>query len=264
MSSPEIDLSLPWQHELLENAQHPSASPVDVAFTVAKIIDSNANVDRARDILERLSQSVSERTPSALVESLREHGFVGATRRYMELENSRLDIVLERKTGIPITLGMVIIGVAEHLNIESYGINFPSHYLVAVEGTYIDPFKMEVMSIEEPKRWAVKNKIDPKMLFTRSSNKDIAVRMLNNVAESVRRSRNFSLGLQIYDYLELLMPERFDLPLERAAIWTFLGDTSMVREELIKAKGLVKDPKVKEKITKRLDGLSEVSPTSFN
>ena len=264
MVSSDFDMSLPWQQELLENSRDPSASPVDVALTVAKIIDPDADAERARHDLEQLSELVPEPSPHTLVESLRNQGFAGATKRYMEIENSRLDLVLERKTGIPISLGIVVIGVAEQLNIESFGINFPSHYLVEVDATYIDPFKMEVMSTEEPTRWATENKIDPKLLFSRSTNKDIAVRMLNNVAEAARQARDYALGLQIYDYLGVLNPERFDIPLERAAIWTFLADKAMAREELNKAAELVRDPKMKEKIARRLESMNDEFPTSFN
>lgn len=264
MPPSDIDLALPLQADLLQNAQDDSVSPVDVAFTIARIIDSDANIALAKNRLDELAQAVSTASVDGILSCLKEAGYKGATYGYMELENSCLDKVIERKKGIPISLGMVIIGIGERLNIDSFGLNFPSHYLVSVDGVKIDPFTLQTRSDDELKNWAREHKMPLAVVLARSTNRDIAVRMLNNVAESVRRLRDHTLALQIYDYLELLAPERFDLPLERAHIWMTLGDKSMAREELFKARNLVPDQTLRDRISARLEGLDQELPTSFN
>jgi regulator of sirC expression with transglutaminase-like and TPR domain len=60
----------------------------------------------------------------------REQRFVGNTERYEDPRNSFLNDVLERRTGIPITLALVYMEVARRAGVVVEGINFPGHFLV--------------------------------------------------------------------------------------------------------------------------------------
>ena len=60
----------------------------------------------------------------------REQGFVGNTTRYEDPRNTFLNDVLDRRTGIPITLALVYMEVARRAGIKAEGINFPGHFLV--------------------------------------------------------------------------------------------------------------------------------------
>jgi regulator of sirC expression with transglutaminase-like and TPR domain len=79
-------------------------------------------------------------------------GFHGAKADYYEPRNSFLNEVLDRKTGIPITLAVVYIEVARRLGVAARGVGFPGHFLVRLgprlgdpsaernEPTIVDPF----------------------------------------------------------------------------------------------------------------------------
>jgi regulator of sirC expression with transglutaminase-like and TPR domain len=58
-------------------------------------------------------------------------GFRGNRDDYYDPRNSFLDEVLARRTGIPITLSIVVMEVARRLGAPAYGISFPGHFLVA-------------------------------------------------------------------------------------------------------------------------------------
>jgi regulator of sirC expression with transglutaminase-like and TPR domain len=60
----------------------------------------------------------------------RELRFVGNTQQYEDPRNSFLNEVLERRTGIPITLAVVYMEVARRAGIVVEGVNFPGHFLV--------------------------------------------------------------------------------------------------------------------------------------
>ena len=60
----------------------------------------------------------------------KEQGFVGNQTRYEDPRNSFLNEVLERRTGIPISLALVYLEVARRAGIVAEGINFPGHFLV--------------------------------------------------------------------------------------------------------------------------------------
>lgn len=60
----------------------------------------------------------------------REQRFVGNDVQYEDPRNSFLNEVLDRRTGIPITLALVYMEVARRAGVVVEGINFPGHFLV--------------------------------------------------------------------------------------------------------------------------------------
>lgn len=73
-----------------------------------------------------------------------EHGFRGNTEHYADPLNSFLDRVLERRKGIPITLSIVYLLVADRIGLSLEPIGLPGHFLVGCYAEdvpfYIDPF----------------------------------------------------------------------------------------------------------------------------
>ncbi len=71
-------------------------------------------------------------------------GFQGNRTAYSDPRNSFLNEVIDRGLGIPITLSIVYLAVAEHLGIPAYGIGLPGHFIVGIrtEGAdrWLDPF----------------------------------------------------------------------------------------------------------------------------
>jgi regulator of sirC expression with transglutaminase-like and TPR domain len=71
-------------------------------------------------------------------------GFSGNTREYYDPRNSYLNDVIERRTGIPITLAIVYMEVGRRIGLPLAGVSFPGHFLVRLKlrsGTLVlDPF----------------------------------------------------------------------------------------------------------------------------
>jgi regulator of sirC expression with transglutaminase-like and TPR domain len=123
----------------------------------------------------------------------REMGFRGNVADYYDPRNSFLNLVLERRTGIPITLGMVLIAVAKRTGLRLDGVSFPGHFLVravAENGSriFIDPFEGRVLSREEiHAMWEeVTGQPGPygealEQALTPSCRRQIIARMLNNL-----------------------------------------------------------------------------------
>jgi regulator of sirC expression with transglutaminase-like and TPR domain len=108
--------------------------------------------------------------------------------------NNYLNIVLEKKIGIPITLSIIYIHLASFLNFELQPVNFPSHFLVKYtldkdsnEYIIIDPFNkgriMDDYILQD-----LLNKVNPKLkvsisnsLLEKASPSQILIRILNNL-----------------------------------------------------------------------------------
>ena len=59
-----------------------------------------------------------------------EQGFHGNQENYYDTRNSFLNEVIERKTGIPITLSVVYIELARQVGLPIVGVSMPGHFLV--------------------------------------------------------------------------------------------------------------------------------------
>ena len=73
-----------------------------------------------------------------------QQGFHGNRRAYYDPANSLLPRVLERRTGIPITLSLVYLELARRIGLPMVGIGLPGHFLIRPEfdgtGIFVDPF----------------------------------------------------------------------------------------------------------------------------
>jgi hypothetical protein len=77
-------------------------------------------------------------SPFALMEAINttlfaSRGFTGNSTDYYNPKNSNLHAVLDRKTGIPITLSIIWAAVAQRLGLRASGCSFPTHFLVRVD-----------------------------------------------------------------------------------------------------------------------------------
>ena len=72
-----------------------------------------------------------------------ELGFHGDEETYYDPRNSYLNDVIERRTGIPISLAVVLVALGTRAGLTVEGVGFPGHFLVRLggsEGVYLDPF----------------------------------------------------------------------------------------------------------------------------
>jgi regulator of sirC expression with transglutaminase-like and TPR domain len=124
------------------------------ALAIARIGHPDLAPEPALATLDALAAALRPRLePGAPVERraavlatylFEECGFHGNRDDYYDPRNSFLNDVLERRTGIPITLAIVLLEVGTRVGIPLEGVGFPGHFLVRVVGTtepyLLDPF----------------------------------------------------------------------------------------------------------------------------
>jgi regulator of sirC expression with transglutaminase-like and TPR domain len=121
-----------------------------LARTVTPLLDAGACCASLDQMAARCRELIVE--PSSAREKCRilnrvlfhEWGFHGNVEHYTDPRNSFLDQVLERRTGIPLSLSVVYLLVAERLGIELEPVGLPGHFIVGcfVDDLpfFIDPF----------------------------------------------------------------------------------------------------------------------------
>jgi regulator of sirC expression with transglutaminase-like and TPR domain len=118
------------------------------------------------------------------------YGFAGDTDEYDNPDNSMLDLVLERRRGLPILLSTVYVEVARRAGIELGPVGLPGHFVVAHFGAdpplLLDPFAGggEVITTAPPQ------------LVRPWRAHEVAMRMLNNLVASFARRGDLGAALR--------------------------------------------------------------------
>jgi regulator of sirC expression with transglutaminase-like and TPR domain len=91
--------------------------------------------EMAQEVRDRIGPRASgEETVKTLNRYLfTEQGFKGNTKNYYEVENTYLNRVIDRRTGIPISLSIVYLLIGKRLRLPVHGIGMPGHFLVKYE-----------------------------------------------------------------------------------------------------------------------------------
>lgn len=145
------------------------------------------------------------------------HGFHGSRDDYYDPANSFLNEVLDRKTGIPISLCVVYVEVARRLGFDAAGIGFPGHFLARIgdEPIIVDAFEGRTATPRECKTRLTATlgpdaELTPELLAP-ASKKSILLRMLSNLKSIYSSRREFEAALACCDRCLLIAP---DSPLE--------------------------------------------------
>jgi regulator of sirC expression with transglutaminase-like and TPR domain len=203
-----------------------------------------ARIDQlAADAQARLvSEADVHRTIAVLNDVLfREHGFCGNRENYFDPRNSFLNEVLDRRTGIPISLSVLYMEVAQKIALPLQGVGFPGHFLVKYtdvnEEIVIDPFNQgEIRSRRHlqtmlNRLYGGRIGFDPDFLAA-ITKKQILRRMLNNLALIYLRENELTKGLSIVERLLVLDPASAEDVRDRGIIYLRLECFKQALEDL--------------------------------
>ena len=170
-----------------------------------------------------------------------QQAFRGNREHYFDPRNSFLNEVLDRKTGIPISLSILYIEVAHRIGLSLQGVGFPGHFLVKYPGDneeiVVDPFNRgEILSQQNLETmlyrlYGGKIVFEPHLLET-ISKKQILRRMLNNLKIIYLRQNDLIKGLSIVDRLMVLHPGAGEDLRDRGLIYLQLECFKQALEDL--------------------------------
>lgn len=112
-----------------------SDPPLDTCLLlISEAMGNEGALERGLAALDALAVPLDSPTLDELTHHLFvEHGFSGDVDDYHSVDNSFLDRVLERRTGMPITLAATMIVVGARVGVGLHGVGLPGHFLVGVD-----------------------------------------------------------------------------------------------------------------------------------
>ncbi len=132
-----------WRREFLDLVLEGGDEPplMSSMLALARLLQRGETWRGVEATLRTLEEAVVERcaAPSErghedaaaeLMSLLADHGFTGNTEQYEDVANSLMDRVLERRRGLPITLSILALHLADNAGIELAGVAFPGHFVV--------------------------------------------------------------------------------------------------------------------------------------
>ena len=156
-----------------------------------------------------------------------EGGFRGNEDNYYDPRNSFLNEVLDRKTGIPITLSVLYMEIGNRVGLPVSGVGFPGHFIIRYSAELeilIDPFnKGRILSERDCQEMlnriyggGLKLKSD---LLQYATRKQILARMLHNLKNIYVDSKDFLKALSVVDMLLIIDPSDMSELRDRGLIY---------------------------------------------
>ncbi|MCY4651739.1 MAG: transglutaminase-like domain-containing protein [Dehalococcoidia bacterium] len=209
------------------------------------------NVERELFAFQRLAGAISSKflddnDPLYCVNVISEHlfddmGFRGDADNYYDPRNSYLNQVIERRTGIPITLAVVYMEVGRRLKVPLLGIGMPGHFLVRhreIENIYIDAFGGGILLSEEECRDIIgelaRGDLDwsPDLLKP-VSNREIIARMIRNLKAIYMADEDFVRALTVSEFALALDPHSAMDRRDRGIVHYQLGHSAEALDDLV-------------------------------
>lgn len=233
---------------------------LEAAAAIAQDAEPGLDIQAVLAEVDSLAQALRQRLPadaSSLHKLQRlnhyffqELGFAGNLNNYYDPANSHVHEVLRNRRGIPITLALLYVEIAQHIGLRARGVSFPGHFLVKVNLSHgeqrgevvIDPFTgrsldretLEEMLAPYKRQHAELERAQiPLEFFLRPAGaRDILARALRNLKEIHSAARDWKALLGVSHRLVALLPDAAEERRDRATALEALGMKQQAAEDL--------------------------------
>lgn len=191
-----------------------------------------------------------------------QEGFAGNQEAYEDPRNSLLSEVLERRTGLPITLSLVYLEVGWRLGLPVEGIGFPGHFLVRWRGKedfVVDPFHGRLLSDEALAR-LLREALGRDAVFSRAELRPITphaflLRLISNLKRHHALAGDYAGALQCCERLLQLAPDDPEQLRDRGLVLEQLECWSAARADLARFLELAPGHPSAENVRERLGAI---------
>ena len=226
----------------------------DDAIDLAEAALALAALDRPRvgfdwyrrhlaQLVADVGQAAAEMPPAEAMTTVlaQRWGYVGDLDSYDDLQNANMMRVIDRRKGLPVTLGIIYLHVARAQGWTMVGLNFPSHFLVRLDAggtrTILDPFHAGMARGPGELRDLLKAVPDagaelmPEH-YEAVSDRDILLRLQNNLKVRHIRAGDFAKALGVIEGMRRFAPKHAPLLREAGILYARLGNMRAAIEAL--------------------------------
>lgn len=230
---------------------------LEAAASIAQDEFPQLDVQAVLDEVDGLARRLVDRLPADAGSSHKiraltryfhdELGFAGNINNYYERGNSYVHHVLATRRGIPITLAVIYLEIANQLGLRAQGVAFPGHFLVKLRiggnEVILDPFTGQSLSrtrLDEILEGYRQNSGLPEdtelpleFFLQPASSRQILARMLRNLKEIHRHAQDWPRLLAVQQRLVLLLPQDAAERRDRGLVLEALGHWPAAAEDLM-------------------------------
>lgn len=176
----------------------------------------------------------------------RDLSFGGNVNDYYDPDNSYVNVILHRRRGIPISLAVLWLELAQGLGLAARGVGFPGHFMMKVNlpkgQVVIDPLNGQSLSREElaerlepyRRRSGLMDEFEaPLGLYLQvAPPRDIIARMLRNLKEIHKTQEDWQRLVAVQDRLVVLLPDAWAEYRDRGLAHAELGHSGRAVADL--------------------------------
>ena len=279
----QLNLAVPsplqYFASLVESDEH--FPLLEAAISLAQDEYPDLDVQQVLGDIDQLQARIKRRLPSdaPALQKLRtlnqfffrDLSFGGNINDYYDPDNSYLNAVLKTRRGIPITLAVLWLELADGLGLNARGVAFPGHFMVKVNlpkgQVVIDPFSGQSLSREElserleafKRPNALNDEFEmPMGLYLQSaSSRDIIGRMLRNLKDIHKTQEDWQRLIAVEDRLIVLQPDAWDEYRDRGLAWAMQGKAERAVPDLEKYLAHAEDALDLDDVAERLARLRD-------
>jgi len=214
----------PFVSEWISFSKNPNYNLIEKCLKLAQIIEyPELNISKYIEKINEMGNSLKikigeVKNPTYLISVLNEYlfdelGFHGAEEDYYDPVNSFLNVVLDKKTGIPITLSILYAEVAKHIGLDLRIVGFPGHVIVKYKKEMIlDPFyRGRLLTIEDLEKILNRNfgedvEFVPEYL-NEATTEQLLTRLLRNLKNAYTQSYAYDNAMKCTDMILGMQPE---------------------------------------------------------
>ncbi|WP_395827176.1 SirB1 family protein [Collimonas sp.] len=226
----------------------------EAALAIAQDAYPKLDFDAPQNELDRFANTLRQRLPTnaSAIQKLRllnhffyqELGFALNVNNYYDADNSYLQRVIAKRRGIPISLALVYMELAQQLGVAVKGVSFPGHFLMKLTipsgDIMIDPANGVSLSREQ-----LEERLEPYLASGNNAERvslatylqvahphDILVRMLRNLKSIFQQNREWQRLLGVQQRLLILLPDDAEERRDRGLAYAQLDNPQAALDDL--------------------------------
>ena len=214
----------PFVAEWISFSKNSNYDLIEKCLKLAQILEHHElniskYVEKINDISRSMKIKIGEtKNPTYIISMLNEYlfdelGFHGAEEDYYDPGNSFLNTVLDKKTGIPITISIIYAEVAKNIGLDLQIVGFPGHVIVKYKNEIIlDPFyRGRLLTVEDLEEILDRNFGDgvefvPEYL-NEATTEQLLTRLLRNLKNAYTQSYAYDNAMKCTDMILGMRPE---------------------------------------------------------